>query len=198
MSACVVAEGQREGAHAAGPYLRHLSRGDVPWPCTGSSWGAGGGGGCGMGGGGAAAGLSTAVNKSSTSLPPSSRRHKDNGSTVKRLREPECRECYFHQQENQNTNTWNFIQLAENCSQDKRDGNIKNCLVNIWMQYSICHRTIRIEVKWHAHIFEDPITFLRVFRKLRWRANALPSVTILSSSGLRMPSSCSSLRGREL
>lgn len=116
MSACVVAEGQREGAHAAGPYLRHLSRGDVPWPCTGSSWGAGGGGGCGMGGGGAAAGLSTAVNKSSTSLPPSSRRHKDNGSTVKRLREPECRECYFHQQENQNTNTWNFIQLAENCS----------------------------------------------------------------------------------
>lgn len=104
---------QREGACAAGPYLRHLSRGDVPWPCTGSSGGAGG---CGTGGGGAAAGLSTAVNKSSTSLPPSSRRHDHKDSTVKRPPEPEPSECYFHQQKNENTNTWDFIQLAENCS----------------------------------------------------------------------------------
>lgn len=63
------------------------------------------------------------------------------------------------------------------------------------MQYSICHRAVRIGVNWHADIFEDPITFLRVFRKPRWRANALPSErAILSSSGLRMPSSYLHLR----
>lgn len=39
---------------------------------------------------------------------------------------------------------------------------------------------------------------LMLFGQPRCGAHALPSVTILSSSGLRIPSSCSSLRGREL
>lgn len=43
---------------------------NIPWLCKGIS--CGGGGGCGKGAGCVVAGLNTAVNKSSTSFPPSS------------------------------------------------------------------------------------------------------------------------------
>lgn len=87
------------------------TRGNIPWLCKDMS--CGGGGGCGKGAGCVAAGLNTAVNRSSTSFPPSSAKN-----TLHELLAL-LANCVPYKTRRIRTHTWDFVQFAKNSTWTK-------------------------------------------------------------------------------